>query len=189
MTTIPRRSFPWRPLGWGILGALLLLPWVAGAPWTPADYGFAAVMFGTLGGMVELAVRTSAVPAYRAGAIVAVGTGFALVWTNAAVGLLGDEGNPANAVFLIVLALAILGALLARFRSNGMVRVMQATAATQAVAGIAGWALGWAAPGGQGVYEVSVGTALFCTLWLLAAGCFARAARHSAQRRTASPSI
>ncbi len=189
MTTSARRAFPWRPIGWGSLAGLLLLPWVAGAPWTPLDYGFAAVLFGTLGGMIELTVRASAVPAYRAGAITAVGTAFALVWINAAVGLLGDEGNPANTVFLIVLALATFGAVLVRFRSSAMVRVMQATAVAQLLAGVTGWSLGWAAPGGRGIYEVGVGTALFCTLWLIAAACFARAARHAAQSRTASPSI
>ncbi|WP_156349194.1 MULTISPECIES: hypothetical protein [unclassified Sphingomonas] len=189
MRTVRRPTFPWRLLGWGGLAALLLLPWAAGAPWTPADYGFAAAMFAALGGMIELAVRTSGNPAYRAGAIVAIGTAFLLLWSNAAVGLLGDGDNPANAMFLIVLAIAILGGLFVRFGSAGMVRVMQGTALAQLLAGTLGWTLGWAAPGGQGVYEVTLGVALFGTLWLVAAGCFARAARHSAQSRTASPSI
>ncbi|MEP9404176.1 hypothetical protein [Sphingomonas sp. VNH70] len=186
---MPTTPFPWRPIGWSAAGALLLLPLVAGAPWTLSDYVFAAVLLGIAGGAIEVAVRMSASLSYRLGALVATAAAFLLVWVNAAVGLLGDEENDANAVFLIVLLVAVGGTLLARLRAAGTARAMLAAAGAQLLAGITGWAMGWAAPGGQGVYEVTVGTGLFGTLWLVAAALFARAARHSAQRRTASPSI
>ncbi len=186
---MPTTPFPWRPLGWGAAGALLLLPLVAGAPWTPSDYAFAAVMLGIAGGAIELAVRMSASLSYRAGALVAVAAAFLLVWVNAAVGFLGDENNDANAIFAAVLLIAIGGTLLARLRAEGTARAMLAAAAVQLLAGGIGWAMGWAAPGGQGVYEVVMGTTLFCTLWLAAAALFAQAARQSAQSSTASPSI
>ncbi len=186
---MPTTRFPWRPIGWGAAAALLLLPLVAGAPWTLSDYIFAALLFGIAGGAIELAVRMSSSPPYRLGALVAVAAALLLVWVNAAVGFLGDEDNPANAVFGAVLLVAIGGTLLARLRAAGCARAMLAAAAVQLLAGVTGWSMGWAAPGGQGIHEVVLGTTLFCTLWLVAAALFARAARQSAQRRTASPSI
>ena len=50
-------------------------------------------------------------------------------------------------------------------------------------------AAGWAAPNPVGVRTTLGGTAFFCVLWLASAALFARAARQSAQSRTASPSI
>jgi hypothetical protein len=179
------RPIPWRPIAWSAALALLAVPLVAGAPWTPRDYGFAAVLLGVAGGAVELGVRASGQMAYRAGALVAVAAAFLLVWINAAVGLFGSEENDANAIFGTVLLVAIGGTLLARLRAAGVARAMRAAAAAQASIGVIGWGTGWAAP-----EEAAVTTVLFGTLWWIAAALFARAARQSvAQSRTASPSI
>src|ERR1044072_7893648 len=112
------QNFPWRILGWGGAACLLLVPLAAHFPWTLSDFIVAAVMLGTAGAALELAVRFSRGSlAYRAGAAFAVAAAFLLVWVNGAVGFLGDEGNPANLVFVAVLAIALFGAVLARFRS------------------------------------------------------------------------
>ena len=66
---------------------------------------------------------------------------------------------------------------------------MVAAAATQLLIGLIGLAAGWAVPGPVGVRVTLGGTAFFCVLWLASAALFARAARQSAQSRTASPSI
>ncbi len=176
-------------LGWG--GALLLLamPALLGAPWTSSDYGFAAILFALAGGAVELGLLASSNIAYRFGTMVAVVTAFLLIWVNAAVGFLGNEANPANALFGLVLLVALGGAVLARFTARGMAQAMAVAAVAQLLAGIVGWSLGWASPGANGVREVAIGTGLFCALWCISAASFARAARQSAQSRTASPSI
>jgi hypothetical protein len=168
---------------------LMALPALLGAPWTLSDYGFAGLLFALAGGAVELGLLASSNIAYRLGTMVAVVTAFLLIWVNAAVGFLGNEANPANAVFGIVLLVALSGAVLARFAAHGMARAMAAAAIAQALAGIIGWNLGWASPGKAGLYEVALGTGIFCTLWAISAALFVRAARQSAQRRTASPSI
>ena len=176
-------------LGWSAAAALLAVPFVAGAPWTPADYVFAAVMLGVAGGAIELGQRASTGLAYRAGTLVAVAAAFQLVWINAAVGFFGSEDNDVNAVFGLVLLVAVGGTLLARLRPRGVARAMVAAAATQLAIGLTGLAAGWATPGPVGVRTTLCGTAFFCVLWLASAALFARAARQSAQSRTASPSI
>lgn len=176
-------------LGWSAAAALLAVPFVAGAPWTPADYVFAAVMLGVAGGAIELGQRASTGLAYRAGTLVAVAAAFLLVWINAAVGFFGSEDNDVNAVFGLVLLVAVGGTLLARLCARGVARAMVAAAATQLAIGLTGLAAGWATPGLVGVRTTLGGTAFFCVLWLASAALFARAARQSAQSRTASPSI
>ncbi len=109
--------------------AFLLLPaaamrFTAEVNWTGSDFVFAAVLLFGSAGIVELAMRASSSLAYRAGAVVAVGTSFLTIWANAAVGMIGSEDNPYNLWFLGVITLALLGTLVARFRARGMALAM-----------------------------------------------------------------
>ncbi len=166
-----RSNFPWRILGWGGAACLLLLPLVARAPWTLSDFIVAGAMLGAAGVALELAVRASASLAYRAGASFAVLAAFLLVWVNGAVGFLGDEDNPANLIFAGVLAIALLGAVLAKFRAPGMASTMFATAASQLLVGVAAQIAHWGS-----LYEIALGTTIFTALWLISAFLFRKAA-------------
>ncbi|GAA0737001.1 hypothetical protein [Sphingomonas japonica] len=118
----------WRIVGWGFAAALLALPLVARWPWTAPDFAFAAVMIGGVGMLFEIAVRFTTNLAYRAGVAAALVAGFLLVWINAAVGIIGDEGNPANLMYAGVVGIALIGAMAARGRPGGMVRAMASAA-------------------------------------------------------------
>jgi len=164
---------PWRIIGWGIAALLLLLPLVAmqftgEVNWDETDFIFAAVVFGSIGAVFELTVRMSRNIAYRAGVAAALAAAFVIVWANAAVGMIGDGDNPLNLMFAGVLALALLGALFARFRPEGMARTMVLAAIAQAAAGLVGMST-----------DVRGGilSALFAGLWLLSAALFGKAAR------------
>jgi hypothetical protein len=58
-----------------------------------------------------------------------------LVWLSLGVGIIGQDGDPANAMYFGVLAVGIVGALIARFRPGGMSRALLATALAQATVG------------------------------------------------------
>lgn len=163
-----RKSVPWRAIGWSIPLLLLLLPLVAmrftdEVDWTASDFLFAGILFGSVGLAFELIVRTSASPAYRCGAALAVIAAFLTIWVNGAVGMIGSEDNSYNLIFLAVLFVALLGAVLVRFRPAGMALALAVTAAAQAAAGAFGLA---ADPLGA---AFSIG---FAGLWLLAAALF-----------------
>jgi hypothetical protein len=61
---------------------------------------------------------------YRAAVGVAVATALFLVWANLAVGLIGSEDNPANGMYMVVLAIGFLGAIITRLQPRGMSRVL-----------------------------------------------------------------
>ncbi len=182
--TRPRLSR--RLIGWSIPVLLLLVPFAAGAPWTPSDYVVAGVLFAIVGLGIELAVRLSKDIVYRVAAAVAVVTGFLLVWVNIAVGFLGNEENPANLMFLGLLGLTLIGALAVRFRASGLARLLVATAAGQVLIGIAAVAFVLGASGDRGIYEAVMGTSMFTVLWLAAAWLFAHAARREAASKNAA---
>ena len=180
-------GIPWRIIGWSGAAALLSLPAVAmqftpEVVWTTSDFGVMSAMLLTAGLALEALVRASRSAPYRFGAGVAVLAGFLLVWVNLAVGFLGDEGNPANLAFLLVHATAIGGAILARFRADGMAWTMVAAAIVQVLVAAVGFVAGFASPGGKGTFEVTMGSAMFGGLWLMSAALFACAARRGAAR-------
>jgi hypothetical protein len=164
---------PWRMVGWSIPALLLLLPLVAmrftqEVNWTASDFGFAALLFGSVGLAFELIVRKSRSLAYRSGAVLAVFAAFLTIWVNGAVGMIGSEGNPFNLLFGGVLAIALIGALVARFQPAGMTRALLAAAIAQAV--IAAFGLTTDLLGG--VFSMA-----FAVPWLLAAALFRKAAQ------------
>jgi hypothetical protein len=169
---------------WAGAAFILLLPLLARAPWTGSDYLLMGLLLGTACAIVELAVRASRDGAYRLGSLVAVGTGFLLIWVNLAVGFLGSENNPANLVFLGVLAVAAAGTLTARGNAPAMARTMFATMIVQAVVAPGAWLASLSSAGAAGIYEVAIGTTLFCCLWLLSGMLFLRSAR-TAQKAAA----
>jgi hypothetical protein len=126
------RRFPWRLLGWGTAGLLLILPLVAmqftrEVNWTASDFVFAAVMFGSVGLGLELAVRKGN-RAFTAACAIALAASFLSVWITGAVGIIGSEREDANILFLAVILVALLGSILALFRPRGMAWAMAAAA-------------------------------------------------------------
>lgn len=138
----PARPVPiWRILGWGSAAALLITPLIAmqftsEVQWDETDFLFAAVIFGIVGGLVELTVRLTSNWISRLGAFFAILAGFMLIWSNLAVGMIGNEDNPTNLLFSAVLVIAILGACLSRLQSNILPVAMLSAGAAQALIGL-----------------------------------------------------
>jgi hypothetical protein len=91
-----------------------------------------------------------------------------LILVNGAVGMIGSEDNPFNLFFGGVIAVALVGALAARFRPKGMAGAMVAAAIVQVTVAIVG--LSSDVRGG-------ILSAMFAGLWLLSAWLFRIAAR------------
>ena len=171
------RSFSWRLVGWGTAAALLFVPLIAGAPWSVSDYLFAAAVFAIVGGTFELAVRKSGNAWYRGAVAVGLATAFLLVWITGAVGIIGNEGNPANLMFFAVILVAIVGSMVARFEASRMAWAMAIAAAAQVIVGVvtAIFSLGASEPPFFPGVLILIGG--FVALWLLSAWLFMRAAR------------
>jgi len=167
-----RSGLPWRVIGWGIAALLLLLPLVAmqftgEVRWTGEDFIFAGAVFAVIGGVFELAVRMSRNWAYRAAVAAALAAAFAIVWFNGAVGMIGDEGNPYNLLFLGAIGVALAGAVIARFRPRGLAAAMVAAGLAQAAVG----AFGLRQDARGALFSIAL-----AGLWLIAAALFRKAA-------------
>lgn len=176
-----RRGGPWRIVAWGAAGLLLLAPLIAmqftdEVNWTGSDFVFAAVLlFGSLGAY-ELVTRTTEQTAYRAAVGVALVAAVLLIWVNGAVGIIGSENNDANLMYGGVLAVAVIGAAIARFQSRGMARTLYATASAQALVAAIALIGGLGTEGHNWPRDVVGMTVIFVALWMVSARLFQTAA-------------
>lgn len=165
-----------RSLVWSGAAVAWLVPLAAklltDLPWTTFDFVVWGVMLLVAAGVCEVGLRLSGSLAYRAGVVVAAGTAFLITWSNLAVGIIGDEGDPLNQIFFGVIAVALIGAFLVRFRAKGLALVMAVTAAAQ-------FGTAFVALAHEQIVFAIVG--VFAMGWLLAAWLFREAARGEAR--------
>ncbi len=113
---------------------------------------------------------------YRWAVGVALAAAFLLVWLSLGVGIIGADGDPANRMYFGVLAVGILGALLARFQPRGMARALLATALAQALVAAIALILGLGYPW-SGPLELISLNGFFVALFVGSAWLFRRAAQ------------
>lgn len=169
------RSSIWRIIGWGGAVALILTPLVAmqftrEVNWDETDFIVASVIFGIVGGLLELAVRLTKNRYARAGAFFAVLAGFVVIWANGAVGMIGGEDNPVNLWFGAVLMIAILGAIVSRFHARTMTTAMFVAGLAQAAIGLFAGVLGTDMLGG-------IFTIVLASFWFISAALFRKVSR------------
>lgn len=128
----------------GIPALLLLVPLVAmqfstEVNWSPLDFVVAYALLAGAGLGLRLLLRHSTSFAFRAGAALAIFGQLSLVWVNLAVGFIGNENNPANLLFLAVLATGVGGVVLGGFAAARLARTCFATAAVQFLVPIVAW--------------------------------------------------
>lgn len=133
-----------------------------------------------IGGLIAFYETRRQGGVYRAGLGVALATAFILSWMNPAVGIIGNESNPANLMYLGVLGVGLIGAIIARFQPEGMARALLATALSQICVGAITLA--------SGLAFTLVLDACFAALWLIAAWLFRKAAPARTSTPVTSPS-
>jgi hypothetical protein len=172
----PRRSgVRWTAAAAVVAALLWLAPLVAmqfsdEVAWSAADFAAFGAMLLIGVGTTEWLVRRPHGAAYRAAVVIALTTALVLVAANGAVGIVGSETDPVNRLVAGVVAVGVIGAVLARGRPRGMARASAATAVAQL-----GFASAAAGAGGGAAALVAI---LACAAaWGAAAALFGRAAR------------
>jgi hypothetical protein len=145
--------------------------------WDVVDFTVFGAMLLGVGVIYTLAKRRAGSTAYRFAVSVALAAAFILIWVNAAVGIIGDESNHANMMYFGVLAVGIIGAIIARFQPHGMVRTLYATALAQALVAVIALIAGLGSTGPIWPWDILILTGFFAALWLISAWLFRNAAR------------
>jgi hypothetical protein len=112
--------------------------------------------------------------AYRVAVGLTLTAAFLIVWLNAAAGLIGiEDDDPANLLYVGVLAIGFIGAIVARLQPRGLARALFATALAQALVG----AIALELPNTAGSVQIVILHGVFVALFAGAALLFRYAAR------------
>jgi hypothetical protein len=112
---------------------------------------------------------------YRLGVGVALTTALFLILGSGAVGIIGAGGQP-DRIYAAVLAVLVLGTIIARLRPGGMAVVLAATALAQVVVSATALLAGLHRDAGASVVDIVGLTAMLASMFSLAAWLFRRAA-------------
>lgn len=149
--------------------------------WDALDYAVFGAMVATVTIIYSLARLKSGSKLYRYGVGVALAASFILVWVNGAVGIIGDENNDVNMLFFGVIAIGIIGALLARFKAPGMAKAMLAAAVAQTLVVIYAIAGDLGSSGPVWPKDAVFLTVFFVALWLISARLFQLSAKRQSE--------
>ena len=120
-------------------------------------------------------MRSQGSSAYRVAAVLALGAAFVIVWLNVAAGLIGiEDDDPANLLYVGVLAIGAIGALVARFQARGLSRTLLVMALALALVGA--FALQY--PNTAGAVQIVIVHGLLVALFAGASWLFGYAARN-----------
>ncbi len=177
------RGNAWRIAGWGTAVALVLMPLVAmqfssEVVWTPSDFIFAIIMLGSVGLGLELAVRRGN-RAYAVAAGLALLVSFLSIWFTGAVGIIGNENEDSNLLFIGVVLVALAGSAVALFRPERMAVAMCVAAAAQAAVPVVASFIGDSSTSAIWAPGVIILTIVFTATWLISARLFRSAARQA----------
>ena len=161
---------------------ILLLPLLAmqitdEVVWDVADFAVAGILLVGTGLTYALAARKAGNIAYRAAVGVALAPALILLWLMGAVGIIGVEGDRADLMYFGVLAVGLIGAIIARFRPQGMARALLATALAQALVAVIALIAGKHQAPISSVYEILGLNGFFVALFIGSAWLFRLAAR------------
>ncbi len=133
-----------------------------------------------VGVAVELVSRKTGAGAYRAAVGLALGSALLLGLVNGAVGIIGSENNQANLMYGGVIVVGAIGAVIARFKPEGMARALFATALAQMLVSI----VALVGRMGSGLLEVVTINGFFVALFVGSAVLFGKAARGRPEQGT-----
>ena len=165
-----------------ITAILLIIPWLAmqvtaEVNWAPADFVFAGVMvFGT-GTAFKLITSKFSTLLYKIAVGIALVSGFILIWINGAIGIIGAESNAFNLLYYLLILAGIIGALISRFKPEGLSYTMFFLAVAQTVLMISAFLSGMENIPESSVLEIVGVNAFFILLFVISGLLFFRAAK------------
>jgi hypothetical protein len=156
---------------------LLAMQFTDEVAWGVVDFAVAGALLGVTGFIHQLAASKAGNLAYRAAVGVALAAALFLVWLVLAVGVIGDTGDPADLMYVGVLAVGFIGAIIARFQPHGMARALFATALAQAFVAVLALIAGKHQAPISSVSEILGLNGFFVALFIASAWLFRHAAR------------
>ncbi len=166
---------------WMVIGiaALLSIPFIAmqftdEVNWKLSDFGIMGTALLAIGLSYEFIARKSLKITYRAAFAIGLLGAFLLFWVNAAVGIIGNEGQAANLLYASVFLVGAIGSIISRFKAYGMAVTLLIAAIVTILVPVVALMI-WPAPEtswSPGIVQVFMMSGFFSLLFLVSASLF-----------------
>jgi len=159
---------------------LLMIPLIAmqfteEVAWTLGDFVIAAIfLFGTGFSFILLSKKSSAFT-FKLATGIALGSTLFLIWSNLAVGLIGNENHSINLLYFAVPAVGLGGFFLSRFKAVGMSYTLIIMAFIMGIIALVALTNGTLSSTQSSIIEVLGINSFFISLFLLSAFLFKNA--------------
>lgn len=144
--------------------------------WSPGDFVIAGILLFSTGFTYKLVTMLEKNVIYRVATGLALASGLFLIWSNVAVGIIGSEDNPANAMYLAVIAIGVIGVVASKFQANKMAYAAFAMATTQLIITVIALILGLHHDPWSSLAEILSVNGFFITLFIVSGMLFRWAA-------------
>jgi hypothetical protein len=104
--------------------------------WSLSDFVIAGVLIFGTGVLYKFVTLSKSEIWYKTGMGLAFLAGLTLIWVNMAAGIVGTENNPFNLVYVALIAAALAGLFVIRFKQKRVVVLINSMAAAMALIGI-----------------------------------------------------
>lgn len=163
---------------------LVAMQFTSEVVWDILDFGIAWTLIFVAGFTFQLISNKTENSAYKIATGLAAFTSLSILWVNGAVGIIGNEGNPLNMLFGVVLLMVIFGSYIAKLEAKAMSRVMLSTAITQVLITLSATMIHVGQNPGYSTSGIFRATMLFTVFWLLSALFYRRAGLLEGQKIT-----
>ncbi len=176
---VQRKRILWMLAG---IGGLLSIPLIAmqfteEVNWQLGDFLIMGAVLLGLGLLYEFIAQRSENTVYKAAFAIGLLGAFLLFWVNAAVGIIGNEGQDANLLYGAVFVVGLIGAIISRFKARGMSITLFIAAAVQMLVPVAAYFI-WSPPEtswSPSVLGIFIMSGFFASLFLLSGFLFRQA--------------
>jgi len=165
-----------------VIVTLLMIPLVAmqftnEVNWDVSDFAIMGSVLLAIALIYELVARRSEKTVYRTAMGIGLLGAFLLFWVNGAVGIIGNEGQPANYLYALTFVVIMGGSVLSGFKARGLAYTLFTAAAVQMLVPVIALII-WPPPDtswSPSIFGAFLLTSFFAWLFLVSGMLFKRA--------------
>ncbi len=133
--------------------------------WTMSDFIIGWTILFSIGFAFQAIGRRAKNSSYKFATGIAAFTTLFVIWSNLAVGIIGNEDNPLNLMYFGVVLLMVFGSYIAQLKAKAMSRVLFASAVLHALVSIIGLSIFSTQNPGYTIVNVAILNVVLVTMW------------------------
>ncbi|MBO6793810.1 MAG: hypothetical protein JJ895_07865 [Balneolaceae bacterium] len=148
-----------------IMIPLIAMQFTSEVVWTTSDFIIAWTILFSIGFAFQAIGKRAKNSSYKFATGIAAFTTLFVIWSNLAVGIIGNEDNPLNLMYFGVVLLMVFGSYIAQLKAKAMSKVLFASAVLHALVSIIGLSIFSTQNPGYTIVNIAIINVVLVTMW------------------------